>query len=470
MKFKLNQPTIIDLFVILFTLGLFYWIKSLGFSYRFGDSNAYFYMANQFLHGLLPYRDYLLADPPLLVILLSGLKALFGSNILLFQAVPIVLESATAILIYLEVKKKLPRLAKVFPAMYLFTFLILATSDYVTGLHFVIFFIALAYYLRKKPYLSGLFWALATLIKLYVIPGFLGWLIYLSLSKHTQQLKQTISSYILTGVIVMLPFLIIAPESVINQIIIHQFNRPEGISKTNIFTFFIIHDFILLVLTTLSFFMIKKYKTFLPLICWLVFYLIFNDLYYLYLGVLAFWIVLSLAELFNYLATTATPWVVANKQQLSTIIIFSIFLSQLIGIKIYHQAIQPQNVFSQIDEVSHYIQQLPDKPLYGSHEFVPLIALKTNHALFQDQADTNTQLFGSGALNKKELSTQAAEQGVYLLTRVANVAQNANLDQGYEGYFDQDIFEKYCQRLTIIDGSGFELFSDVAIYECTQDD
>ena len=52
MKFKINQHTIIDFLVIILTLGLFYWIKSVGFSYRFGDSNAYFYMADQFLHGV----------------------------------------------------------------------------------------------------------------------------------------------------------------------------------------------------------------------------------------------------------------------------------------------------------------------------------------------------------------------------------------------------------------------------------
>ncbi len=470
MKIIRNKQLLFDLLAIGLTLALFYWIKSVGFSYRFGDGNAYFYMADQFLRGLLPYRDFLIADPPLLILLLAGVKAVIGNNIILFQAVPILLESATAIILFLETRKKLPNLARFTPALYLFSFLILSTTDYLTGLHFVTLFIALAYYLRKKPYLSGFFWGLATLIKLYVIPGFLGWIIWLKLNKQTKLLQKTIISYVLTGAIFMLPFLIIAPWPVIDQIIIHQFNRPAGISKVKIFSFFIMYDLVLLIMAGTSFFVAKNLKTILPLLGWIIFYLIFKDLYYLYLGVLAFWIILSINELFIYLKkSTQNSWLASNHQQLSIIIIISILFSQIVGLRIYHQTIQPKGLFPQVEAVAEFIKQLPQKSLYGSHEVAPLVALKAGLQLFNNHADTNAQLFGSGVLDKKKISTEAAQQGVYLLTKVANIPQNPDVDIGYDGYFDQEVFEKYCQRLEIFDGPGFELFTDIAVYECSKD-
>lgn len=462
-----RRNTITDLLVITSTIALFYLIKSAVFEFRFGDGNAYFYMAQQILRGYLPYRDFLLADPPLLIFLLAGIKLLIGSRILFFQIVPILLETGTSIILYLEVRKKLPQYAKFFPAFYLFSFLILSTTDYLTGLHFVTLFIALAYYWRRKPYLSGFFWGLATLIKLYVIPGFLGWLIWLKISQRPQKLKKTLIAYITTGAIFMLPFLIIAPSNVINHIIIHQFNRPKGLSKLNIFRFFILHDIILLSISSFTFFITKKIKFFLPLITWLIFYLIFKDLYYLYLGVLGYWLVLTVYQLFLYLQKpTKNKWLADNHRQLSLVVIITLLLSQVMGIFLYRQSIQKQGVFFQIEEVVKYVNQLPEKPLYGSHEVAPIIALKTNRRLLGNYADTNAQLFGSGVKDKQKISKEAVEEGAHLLVKVANIPENPDLDQGYSGYFDQDIFEKYCERLTIVDGAKLELFTDIGIYYC----
>ncbi len=464
---KLKRPLLFDLLIITFTFVIFYLVKAGGFSYRFGDGNAYFYMAEQILSGFLPYRDFLIADPPLLILLLAGIKSVIGSNIILFQAVPIVLETMTALVIYLEVKKSLPNYAKFFPVLYLFSFLILATTDYLTGLHFVTLLIALAYYFRKNPYLSGFFWGLATLIKLYVIPGFLGWLLWLKLSGQIKNIRKTILAYITTGTFFMLPFLFIAPKTVINYIIIHQFNRPIGLSKINIFRFFVLHDFTLLLLTTASLVLTKNKKLLLPIIAWLNFYLIFKDLYYLYLGVLAFWLVLAVKQLLLYFKNQKQPpWLAENQAQLSAIVITTLILSQAVGVYLYQQSTQQQGQFAHVETAAAYIKNLPVKPLYGSHEVAPLVALKSERKLLGNYADTNAQLFGSGVLNKKQISQQVVEQGAYLLVKIANIPQNPNLDHGFDGFFDQEIFDQYCHRLTIIDGPKEELFTDIGIYNC----
>ncbi len=154
---KFNRSVFFNILTIFLTLLIFWLIKLAHLEFHFGDGNVYYYMADRLLQGTLPYRDFLIADPPLLVILLAGIKLLIGNQLILFQTVPLILESITAVLLFFLSRQQLPKLAKFIPALYLFSFLILSTTDYLTGLHFVNCLIVLAYFFRKKPYLSGIF-------------------------------------------------------------------------------------------------------------------------------------------------------------------------------------------------------------------------------------------------------------------------------------------------------------------------
>ena len=69
--------------------------------FRFGDGNAYIYMADALWRGMLPYRDFFLADPPVFVLLLAALKPVFGGHLILYQAIPVVLEAGAALLLFL---------------------------------------------------------------------------------------------------------------------------------------------------------------------------------------------------------------------------------------------------------------------------------------------------------------------------------------------------------------------------------
>ena len=433
--------------------------------FYFGDGNGYFYMAQAVKNGLVPYRDFLIADPPLLVYLLAIIKTLIGNNLVLFLAVPPLLEAATSYLLYLNLKQQSVKLAFMAPLLYLFSFAILSTSDYVTGLHFVILLVSGAILLKEKPVVSGFLWGLATLIKLYTIPGFIAFIIWQMTQKNWQVVKKTFLAYALTGALIMLPFLIIAPQQVIDQIIVHQFNRPPGISKANVFSFFFIHDFPIIIVGLIGVVWLKKSLLAFLFGGWLMFYLLFQDLYYVYLGKLAPWLVLGTILAIEAISNRLKKDDLGVKIALSLIIL--IFLSHIPALISYHNRFRLEGQFPHAPEVAIFVSKLdPQLPLYGSHEVTPLIALMTNRSLFNNHIDTNTQIFGSGALGKKEVSDQAAQHGVYLLSKVANIEINANLDSGFEGYFDQEVFEETCERLIIIDGPKRELFSDIAIYHC----
>lgn len=453
---------------VFLSIFLFLTYKLSSLEYRFGDQNAYFYMARAILEGNIPYRDFILADPPLLVYLLSISKKIIGNNVLLFSALPPFFDALSGFILYIYLKRKNISFSFLAPAFYLFSFLILSTSDYVTGLHLVLFLINLALLFEKIPTISGFFWGLATLIKLYSIPGFLIFSIWSLKKKNYKYFLKLFISYCLTGLVVMLPFLLISPEQVIDQIVIHQFNRPAGIVKSNVFYFFFVQDFPLIILGLIGLIWKKNWQILTLFLSWIFFYLIFKDLYYVYLGILTPWLTIGLVY---FLEVLKNKWNINGLgHKLSISLILLIFLAHLPAFSFYHTKIRLDGKFTQAKEVSRFVNNLePALPLYGSHEVAPLIALLTNKELFNRYLDTNTQIFSSGLLDKKQVSLKTVESGIYLLTKVTNLPINAKLDSGYEGYFDSEIFEKYCQRLTIINGLQVELFTDVAIYRCQKE-
>ncbi len=462
----------LELIAVFLPILLFLAYKLSSPEHRFGDGNAYFYMADILLKGQVPYRDFLIADPPLLIYLLAPVRAIIGNNLELFLALPPLVDAITALVLFLNLKKHRYKFASLAPAIFLFSFLIISTSNYVTGLHIVLLLLNLALLFDKKPFLSGVFWGLASMIKLYTAPGLLiycGWLLY---KKHYSALIRLLIGFALTCLLIVLPFLMLAPVQLIEQILLHQFNRPPGISKLRVFTFFFVNDLMLIILGVAGFIFSNKElvkKVFLFFLAWLIFYLVFKDLYYVYLGILAPWLTIGVIGLFEFIVIKWRQDGLGKKISISLILL--LFFSHLPALNYYYQNIRLDGLFIQADEVAQYINSLePGVPLYGSHEVAPLIALMTDRELFNQYADTNAQVFGSGALDIKQVSKEAMEEGVFLLTKIANLEINQQIDSGFEGYFDREIFDQYCQRLEIIDGSKREVFTDVGVYWCRKND
>ncbi len=464
---NLAKKSVFSWLIFLLPMIFFAWYKFSHLALRFGDGNAYFYMADQILHGAKPYLDFPLADPPLLVYLLAGVKFLIGDHLILFQAVPIICELLTVLVLFLKLKKAHNHFAPLVSFIHLFSFLILSTSDYVTGLHWVILFLSLAWYFEDQPLMSGIFWALASLIKLYTAPALLAYCLYLVLKKDWQKLAKFLLGFIATGLLVMLPFLLTAFKEVFNFTLLHQLARPKGLDKLTIIKFFIEKDFLLLMLlvwSAINTVKKKDYRLVLPIIALLIFFLSFADLYYLYLGVFSPFFSLLLLENLASFWQQSKSW---QKQVLVSVAVFYLLVTVPRFLN-YMQVFHDQGKFVQLVEVVNYVNNHLTKnyKFYGSHEVAPLVALASHKELFGELIDTNTQLFASGALDKQAVSQQAAEQGIYLFTKVANLSYNAKPDTGYEGYFAEEVFVKTCHQLTIINGNDQEIFDDVAIYEC----
>lgn len=528
-----NWPAILALAAI----GLFVALKISYLSFRFGDGNAYFYMAKSVLEGRLPYRDFLLADPPLLVILLALVRWIIGENWPLMQSFPFILEGATAVILWRYLQRRKFPYAFLAPIIYLGSFLILSTSDYLTGLHFIQLLVMLALTQDEKPILSGILWGLAASIKLYVLPGLLGWLIakfvaenYFTDSRRSsldntksrqpQLMRQIFASQSFriglgtagTLLLLLIPFLLISPQSVVDQLLIHQLNRPPGLNKAVVLNFFLSHDLALILLAVSSIIwqiwlflswvlsLLKQQQIsptkikicsnwIMPPIFWILFFIIFPDLYYLYLGILAPWLVLNLYQLYPLVSRA-----LAIKKhhsldpelpkQLVLIGLVLVLLASVVSINHYALQTFHQGKFPHINQVTEFIQQQPNSlPLYGSHEITPLAALLSHRSVFNNYIDTNTQLFASRVLDREKISQQAVKQGVLLISKTSadnrfssyskDPQLQARLNKASQpqvnGFFDPQLFKQHCQPLTVIKNPTKQLGHDVAIHFCHLD-
>ena len=96
-----------DAWIVAVSIAVFVLWKLATLTFRFGDENVYFYMSSAILHGFIPYKDFVFADPPFFIYLLSLFKAVFGPHLILFKILPILFDSLSALIIYLLLLKKI---------------------------------------------------------------------------------------------------------------------------------------------------------------------------------------------------------------------------------------------------------------------------------------------------------------------------------------------------------------------------
>ena len=390
---KEKHQKIIVLTSIVFFL---FWKFSL-LTFRFGDSNAYFYMASHFFEGLLPYRDYFLADPPAMIILLALIKSLTGKHLIFLQATPFLFEASGAWLIYQILKKENCHFSFLAPAIYLFSFSVLATSDFVTGVQLVNFFSMLAiFFFQKKSFkLSGFFWAIAILTKLYAVFLFLGFILFLFIKKNFSLLLALFVGFVSAILIILLPFFYLAPSAVFTDLVLHHFHRPAGNSALTVFSFFFQKEWLLILLAFSGLFFSKKWLFGASFLALFIFLLFFQDLYYTYFG--------ALIPFLAILAIFFVEFLFQNPNWRGILVVIGGFylFFLIFGAKTYQDQHLPFGQFSNAPEIAAYFDKLDDSEnIYGSHEVAPLVALLANKKLLNNYIDTNPQTFGSGAQKK----------------------------------------------------------------------
>ncbi len=420
-------------------------------------------MADSLINGIGPYSDFFLADPPILVFFLAIIKY-FTPNLLVFSAVPFILESITAFILFIILKNRGNNFAWLAPLIYLFSFTIAATSDFLTGLQLTSLFIVLSiYYFDKRRYIkTGFFFALSIFTKLYALPAFIGLLVYLYLNKEHRNLFRVIVGFTIVALAIFFYALYSDLWRFIEYVIIHHLNRPNGISKVEVLLFFLKKEWLIMSVGIIGAFIYRKRFLFFPLIFSIIFLLLFKDLYYVYLGILMPFLVILGLQVTNQLSLS-----VGYLKKISYVLVLLYIIIGGQYFLIYKDNFNKKGIFINAPEIAAYILSINnDVNLYGSHEIAPLIALMTDKKIINNVIDTNTQSFSSDAQNLMEISDNVAERGGYLIARAIHYPEQDVFDYGFEGYFDPDVFRKYCRRLKEFMDMGGDATNQIVVYRC----
>jgi hypothetical protein len=457
----------VDLWIIGLSIFIFLLLKLAPLTHRFGDTNAYLYMAKAITEGHMPYRDFFLVDPPVLPFYLAGLRVIFGNSLMLYQAVPFLIEPVTAIVLYSIGRKLQFTLAALIVPLYLFSFTIIATSDYLTGVQITCLFTAIAIYsyLTQRNYISGIFWALAVLTKMYAAPALLGFYAYLLIKRQFKQSLEIGVGGALATLICVVPFLVISPKQFLDDVIFHHFGRPGGLDKRSVWWYFIIREGWLVFLMCIALFTQKKLYLFhyllLPMI---VFFVIFPDLYYTYLGFIMPFIILIVVELLSRIYAIDKDY-----QKLTWVVLGIGALYMMFSYSVYYQRHLPFGQFRNASEIGSFVRTLPEgATLYGSHEVAPLIALYSSKSIFHNYIETNPQTFASHAQNLESISQEVAQGGAYVIARITDAPEYGITDYGYQGYLSEDVFKNYCKRVKEFPSTSQEMDNKIVIYKCSK--
>lgn len=204
------------------------------------DENIYFYMAKRFSEGLLPYRDFFFAHPPVHLIIPAVLFKVFGFNIVVAKMIPITATLVSGIFLYKLLGMLSGRTtAFVGTIYYLFAYQVLMASSDMTGINITMMFVSISiYYLFvRMPVLAGIFSALALSSGLYSFAVIVAVVIYLLITKDYRGLLRYMLAAILLVLLIFGTFYVIGRESFITGVFKYHTLKSERLEgKVDIFT------------------------------------------------------------------------------------------------------------------------------------------------------------------------------------------------------------------------------------------
>ncbi len=427
--------------LILILIFLIFKLTNLGI--RLSDSNIYFYTGYQLLQGKVLYKDIFFTNFPLLPYISSLYFLLTAGNLNLFFLTPAIEVCSVSFIIYLITYKKNK---EVFPALissllYLFSFIILSTSDHQSGVFIASLFSIIGYYfyLNKKYFFAGIFVSLMFLTKAYFLPIGLTFLAVFSWEKNIKKSLPFFLGAVIAGIIIMLPTIIFAFPDFIKDVFTYSITRSQGVEKSAIAWFFITHDFPLFVLLLSNIFMIKKYKFFgLLSIFGIIFFLFYKDVYFLYLNFLVPFLALSYPEFYK----TVNKNFGIQKFIIPTVLfcfMFYSFVTYAAGFRNL-QKINP-------DQAVTIIKKEHPKSLYGANDITPSLSYLSGTMLLNDVIDTNANIYRKGFLNSKKLTTDAINQKSILVTHGAYYPESGVNQEVTDEIFDKELVKKSCKLI-----------------------
>ena len=426
------------IFLILF----FLITKAVNNGVRLSDTNIYFNIAYQIFQGKLLYKDIFFSNFPFFSYILSFYYIITGKNIEFFYFTSS-LEVAiiTTFIYFIVYRKTKDYIASIISSLlYILSFMVLSTSDHQTGVFTASLFAVLSYFFlqERKIAISGIFITLSIFTKAYFSPIFISFFAYLLIKKKWRSLLKFGMSFAATGLIILLPFLIQAPQELISDIFGFSLTRPIGLSKINIMWFFIAKDLPLFILLLFNIFNIRKNVFFgLISITSIIFFFGYQDIYYLYLNFLAPFLCLSFYELTYFLKNKF------NLQKLIIPTIVSVFI--LLNLVTYLSSYRNLGKLENFNKIITTIISEKPKFLYGVNDITPALLSITNIPALENVNDAHEYFFTRKVYDKEYLTNKAIKNKTIIITHGADYPEYNIKQDILDNIFIKETIYKKCK-------------------------
>src|SRR3989344_5419650 len=376
---------------LLFLIFFFLAIKTANHGIRLSDTNIYFNIAYQIFHEKVLYKDIFFSNFPFFSYVASLYYFLRGKNIEFFYFTSVIEIAIIILLIYIIT-------------------------------------------------ISGIFIAMAIFTKSYFLPIFLSFFIYIAIKKEWKNLLKLGISFTITGLIILLPFLIQAPQQLISDIFGFSLTRPAGLSKINIIFFFITKDLPLFILLIFNILNIRKNVFFgLISIFSAVFFFGYQDIYYLYLNFFIPFLCLSFYEIYYFFKKTF------SLQRLMIPIIVSVFI--FLNLLTYISSYKNLGKLENFDKIIATIVSEKPKFLYGINDITPALIALTGIPALENVNDAHEYFFSRKIYDKKVLTDKAVENRTIVITHGADYPQYNIKQDILDNIFIKETIYENCKNI-----------------------
>ncbi len=396
---------------------LFLAVESKGlFHYDNSDENVYLYMSSLVSEGKLPYRDFFYAHPPIELLFGAAVFRIFGFNLFVLKLIPLAAIVISWILVFLIARNyfgDFPALLS--SAFFLFTYRVMAEATYFMGVNIALMFMLFGFfYLLKKPYLAGLFFAVAALTRLLVIVPII-LLLGFALLKKPKSFLKSFSAFAAVFGIANLFLLWAYPQYFVSVYEFHLLKPAVEGSSWSLYFDFISQNLLLAVAAASAFLWWNKK---------LILFAIISAASLVFL--------MQLSRIFNFYFLIAIPFLAiiagvsvdsllkkVSYQKLAVAAVIIVFIINVAFItnKLWFYDFQD---FKAGKEISDYVREntAPSDTIYGDVTSVPLISLFSGRKIAGDLVDTNEMVYLSGVRDlDKELEAVKSLKPKYIITR-----------------------------------------------------
>ena len=427
---------------------LFFLLKITDLGVRFSDTNIYFYTAYEVLQGKLLYKDIFFTNLPLFMYISALYHIISGGSIHFYYFTAVLESIITGFLIFLIVSRQTKDwlIATFSSAVYLFSYIVLATSDHQSGVFLASLFAVLSYFFfaKKQYFITGIFVSCMLLTKAYFLPVLLSYFFVLPL--HITSLKTPVLKFMLglaaASIVILLPTILFSFQDFFKDIILYSLIRPQGVSKALIFNALLTREFLLFALGITSIFFFKKYRFFavLHLLVTLLF-LFYKDFYFYYLNIAAPFTCIFIGLLYYDLQKA---WNIQKMVIPSLLVII-----MLINFVQYLNTTRNQRI-EQYTQIVNAVTQLHPPVLYGTNDITPLLSYETGIPLLDGIVDTNPTIYKKGLLNSTALTKKAVAQHALIIGHGVYYPQFGINQTMIDDIFDMNILAKNCKIIANI--------------------